>query len=49
MHRGHPANAAFTIAFSVSTAVVLIAFCAALAIPGKPRRTSARKPAFAHR
>jgi EmrB/QacA subfamily drug resistance transporter len=35
---GHPTSAGFTLAFSLSAAVVLIAFCMALAIPGRQRR-----------
>jgi MFS family permease len=46
---GHPSSAAFTIAFSVSAVAVLIAFCTALAIPGKERKAPATEPVFAHR
>jgi EmrB/QacA subfamily drug resistance transporter len=46
---GHPTSSAFTIAFSVSAVAVLIAFCTALAIPGKERKAPAPEPVFAHR
>jgi EmrB/QacA subfamily drug resistance transporter len=46
---GYPTSTAFTIAFSVSAVAVLIAFCSALAIPGKRRESRAAEPAFAHR
>jgi EmrB/QacA subfamily drug resistance transporter len=46
---GHPSSTAFTIAFSVSAVAVLIAFCTALAIPGKERKAPATEPVFAHR
>jgi EmrB/QacA subfamily drug resistance transporter len=46
---GHPSSAAFTIAFSISAVAVLIAFCTALAIPGKERKAPATEPVFAHR
>jgi EmrB/QacA subfamily drug resistance transporter len=45
---GLPTSSAFTIAFAVSAAVVVIAFAATLAIPGRARAT-AHEPAFAHR
>lgn len=46
---GHPTSTAFTIAFSVSAVAVLIAFCSALAIPGKRRSSPVQEPALAHR
>jgi MFS family permease len=46
---GHPTTTAFTIAFGISAAVVLIAFGSALAIPGRARHVAATEPAFAHR
>jgi EmrB/QacA subfamily drug resistance transporter len=46
---GHPTSTAFTIAFSVSSVAVMIAFCTALAIPGKERRATGTEPVFAHR
>jgi len=49
MSGGYPNTTAFTIAFSVSAAVVFIAFLSALAIPGRVREAAAGEPAFAHR
>jgi MFS family permease len=49
MTGGHPSTTAFTIALGVSAAVVLVAFGAALAIPGRARRVAVSDPAFAHR
>jgi MFS family permease len=46
---GHPTSSAFTIAFSISAAVVVMAFCSALAIPARRRKAPAGEPAFAHR
>jgi hypothetical protein len=49
MAGGHPTSTAFTIAFGISAAVVLIAFLSALAIPGRARKVAASDPAFAYR
>jgi len=49
MSGGHPTSTAFTIAFGISAAVVLIAFMSALAIPGRARRVARGEPVFAHR
>jgi EmrB/QacA subfamily drug resistance transporter len=49
MSGGHPTSTAFTIAFGISAAGVLIAFGSALAIPGRARRVAPGKPVFAHR
>jgi EmrB/QacA subfamily drug resistance transporter len=49
MSGGHPTSTAFTIAFGISAAVVLIAFGSALAIPGRARRVASGKPVLAHR
>jgi EmrB/QacA subfamily drug resistance transporter len=46
LHGGYPTSSAFTIAFSVSAVAVLIAFCTALAIPGKERKVATTEPAF---
>lgn len=49
MSGGHPNTTAFTIAFGISAAVVLIAFGSAIAIPGRARQVAAAEPVFAHR
>jgi MFS family permease len=46
---GRPSTTAFTLAFAISAAVVLVAFVSALAIPGRSREVRASEPAFAHR
>ena len=46
---GNPTSTAFTIAFGISAAVVLIAFVTALAIPGRARQAATGEPALAHR
>jgi EmrB/QacA subfamily drug resistance transporter len=46
---GNPSSAGFTIAFAVSTGVVLLAFCSALAIPGHREKQPVTEPALAHR
>jgi hypothetical protein len=46
---GNPTSAAFTIAFGISAAVVLLAFATALAIPGRARQAARGEPALAHR
>jgi EmrB/QacA subfamily drug resistance transporter len=46
---GHPTSTAFTIAFAVSAVAILVAFCSALAIPGRRRKAAVREPAMAHR
>lgn len=46
---GYPTSGAFTVAFSISAAVVLTAFVSALAIPGRPRTAPAAEPVLAHR
>jgi EmrB/QacA subfamily drug resistance transporter len=43
---GHPTSTAFTIAFSISAAIVLLAFASALGIPG--RRQPVGEPVFVH-
>jgi EmrB/QacA subfamily drug resistance transporter len=47
--RGHPSSTGFTIAFAVSSGVVLLAFCSALAIPGRRGEAPSGEPALAHR
>jgi MFS family permease len=49
MAGGYPTSTAFTIAFGVSTAVVVGAFVSALAIPGRVRESAGTEPVFAHR
>jgi EmrB/QacA subfamily drug resistance transporter len=49
MTGGDPNTTAFTIAFGVSAAVVLVAFGCALAIPGRTRQVAAGEPVFGHR
>jgi MFS family permease len=46
---GNPSSTGFTIAFAISTGVVLLAFCSALAIPGGREKQPVSEPALAHR